>query len=67
MLPCATYYKRQGYPLKKIVQYAANRDFTDLMVREDAHVAGPSRGGRSRPGWLGIRRGDDVGQQAAGM
>lgn len=33
VLPCATYYKRQGYPLKKIVEYAKNRDFTDLMVR----------------------------------
>ncbi|PSC71393.1 Ribosome production factor 1 isoform A [Micractinium conductrix] len=32
VLPCATYYKRQGYPLKKIVEYAKNRDFTDLMV-----------------------------------
>lgn len=32
VLPCATYYKRQGYPLKKIVEYARNRDFTDLMV-----------------------------------
>lgn len=31
-LPCATYYKRQGYPLKKIVEYAKNREFTDLMV-----------------------------------
>ena len=33
VLPCATYYKRQGYPLKKIVEYARNRDFTDMMVR----------------------------------
>ncbi|PRW33197.1 Ribosome production factor 1 [Chlorella sorokiniana] len=32
VLPCATYYKRQGYPLKKIVEYAKNREFTDLMV-----------------------------------
>ena len=31
-LPTVTYYKRQGYPLKKIVQYAANRGFTDIMV-----------------------------------
>lgn len=32
VLPCATYYERQGFPLKKIVQYASNRDFTDLVV-----------------------------------
>ena len=31
-LPSVTYYKRQGYPLKKIVQYASNRGFTDIMV-----------------------------------
>lgn len=43
MLPCATYYKRQGYPLKKIVEYAKNRDFTDLMVR-----AADARWGRLR-------------------
>lgn len=34
VLPCATYYKRQGYPLKKIVEYAKNREFTDLMVSQ---------------------------------
>jgi hypothetical protein len=39
VLPCATYYKRQGYPLKKIVEYASNRDFTDLMVRSCVHAA----------------------------
>lgn len=32
VLPCATYYKRQGYPLKKICKYASNRGFTDVMV-----------------------------------
>jgi ribosome production factor 1 len=32
VLPSATYYKRKGYPLKKIVEYAAKRDFTDVMV-----------------------------------
>jgi ribosome production factor 1 len=38
-LPTVTYYKRQGFPLKKIVQYAANRGFTDVMVfNEDRKV-----------------------------
>lgn len=32
VLPCATYYKRQGYALKKICEYATNRDFTDVIV-----------------------------------
>lgn len=32
MFPCATYYKRQGYPLKKIIQYASKREFTDVVV-----------------------------------
>lgn len=32
VLPCATYYKRKGYPIKKIAEYASNRDFTDVMV-----------------------------------
>lgn len=32
VLPSATYYKRQGYPLKKICKYASNRGFTDIMV-----------------------------------
>jgi hypothetical protein len=32
VLPCAEYYKRQGFPLKKIVKYAANRDYSDLLV-----------------------------------
>ncbi|KAK9851157.1 hypothetical protein WJX84_000399, partial [Apatococcus fuscideae] len=31
-LPCAYYYKRQGFALKKIVKYASNRGFTDIMV-----------------------------------
>uniref|UniRef100_A0A7S0RIG7 Brix domain-containing protein n=1 Tax=Chlamydomonas leiostraca TaxID=1034604 RepID=A0A7S0RIG7_9CHLO len=38
-LPHAEYYKRQGFPLKKIVDFAKNRDFTDLMVlNEDNKV-----------------------------
>jgi ribosome production factor 1 len=32
VFPAATYYKRKGYPLKKIIEYAKNRDFTDLVV-----------------------------------
>jgi ribosome production factor 1 len=32
VLPRATYYKRQGYPLKKICKYASERGFTDVMV-----------------------------------
>ncbi|KAF5836597.1 anticodon-binding protein [Dunaliella salina] len=32
VLPHAEYYKRGGFPLKKIVQFASNRDFTDLVV-----------------------------------
>lgn len=32
MLPEAQYYKRQGYALKKIVKYATDRGFTDVMV-----------------------------------
>lgn len=32
VFPNATYYKRKGYPLKKIIEYASNREFTDLMV-----------------------------------
>lgn len=31
-LPEAEYYKRNGLPLKKIVKFASNRDFTDVMV-----------------------------------
>lgn len=32
VLPCAEYYKRQGFPLKKIVAFGGNRGFTDLLV-----------------------------------
>ncbi len=32
VLPKAQYFKRQGYPLKKITQYATNRGYTDVMV-----------------------------------
>ncbi len=32
VFPHATFYKRQGFPLKKIVEYARGREFTDLVV-----------------------------------
>lgn len=32
VLPCAEYYKRQGFSLKKVVDFAANRDYSDLLV-----------------------------------
>ena len=32
VFPNATFYKRQGFPLKKIVEYATNREFTDIVV-----------------------------------
>ena len=32
VFPAATYYKRKGYSLKKIVDYAKTRDFTDVVV-----------------------------------
>jgi len=32
VFPSATYYKRKGYSLKKVVEYAKNRDFTDVVV-----------------------------------
>ena len=32
VFPSATYYKRKGYSLKKIIEYAKNRDFTDVVV-----------------------------------
>ncbi|GAX73016.1 hypothetical protein CEUSTIGMA_g468.t1 [Chlamydomonas eustigma] len=32
VFPCAQYYKRAGFPLKKIVKFAANREYTDLVV-----------------------------------
>lgn len=39
VLPCATYYRRGGFALKKIVEYAKNRDFSDLIVvNEDRKV-----------------------------
>ncbi|KAL6752134.1 anticodon-binding protein [Haematococcus lacustris] len=37
LLPHAEYYKRGGFPLKKIVQWAASRDYTDLMVFNEDH------------------------------
>ncbi len=40
-MPCAEYYKRQGFPLKKIVKYASNRDYSDLLVfNEDRKEVG---------------------------
>lgn len=45
LLPHAEYYKRGGFSLKKIVQFASNRDYTDLLVfNEDSkHVSrGPA-------------------------
>lgn len=39
LLPHAQYYLRKGYPLKKIVQYASARGFSDmLVVHEDRKV-----------------------------
>ena len=32
VFPAATYYKRKGYALKKIIEYAKKREFTDLVV-----------------------------------
>ncbi|CAL8464898.1 g4433 [Coccomyxa elongata] len=32
VLPCATFYKRQGIALKKIVKYATAKGFTDVAV-----------------------------------
>uniref|UniRef100_A0A7R9VIK0 Brix domain-containing protein n=1 Tax=Chlamydomonas euryale TaxID=1486919 RepID=A0A7R9VIK0_9CHLO len=32
VFPTAQYYKRAGYPLKKIVKFAANREYTDVVV-----------------------------------
>lgn len=32
MLPSAQYYKRNGFPIKKIIEYAGKRGYTDLMV-----------------------------------
>lgn len=39
VLPHAAYYKRRGYPLKKIIPWAAQRGFTDaLVVHEDRKI-----------------------------
>lgn len=35
MLPSAQYYKRAGFPLKKICQYATARGFTDVLVANE--------------------------------
>lgn len=36
VLPAAQFYKRAGFPLKKIIEYAARRDYSDvLVVNED--------------------------------
>ncbi|KAK9827342.1 hypothetical protein WJX81_007556 [Elliptochloris bilobata] len=32
VLPVAYYYKRQGYSVKKVAEYASNRGFTNLIV-----------------------------------
>lgn len=32
VFPCAQYYKRAGFPLKKIVKFAANREYTDVVI-----------------------------------
>ena len=32
VFPSAHYYKRAGFPLKKIVDFVAKRDFTDVVV-----------------------------------
>jgi hypothetical protein len=37
LLPNAEYYKRQGFPLKKIVKWASGRDYTDLIVLNEDH------------------------------
>jgi hypothetical protein len=40
VLPSAECRKRQGFPLKKIVKYAANRDYSEpLVVNEDRKEA----------------------------
>ena len=31
-LPCAEYYKRNGFPIKKIVKFCNNRDYTDVLI-----------------------------------
>ncbi len=43
LLPGAEYYKRNGFPLKKIIKFARNRDYTDLIVvNEDRKEVGPA-------------------------
>jgi len=32
VLPCATFCERRGYELKKIVEYANNKEFSDILV-----------------------------------
>ncbi len=32
MLPAAQFFKRAGFPLKKIIEYAARREYSDVMV-----------------------------------
>lgn len=32
VLPAAQYFKRAGFPIKKIIEYAGKRGYTDLMV-----------------------------------
>ena len=32
VLPAAQYFKRAGFPIKKIIEYASKRGYTDLMV-----------------------------------
>lgn len=39
LLPCAEYYKRSNFPLKKILQYASNRGYTDMLVFNEDHKA----------------------------
>jgi ribosome production factor 1 len=35
VFPSAQYYKRAGFPLKKICQYATARGFTDVLVANE--------------------------------
>ena len=39
VLPAAQYYKRAGFPIKKIVEYAGKRGYTDLMVLHEDRKA----------------------------
>lgn len=48
VLPCAEYYKRQGFSLKKVVDFAANRDYSDLLVfNEDRKEVRGDTGGHT--------------------